>query len=148
MIESPLQACPLLKRLWERIWKYCGKIWKCSEKAFCPFSLNVHIISKMFPMIWISIQFVFCKFFVNMVWILSQTNPDCYVSAVQVFWKHCGKRRNCLQGAISPFSTVFSTLLKNFLPLSPNLKLSSANSFRLEESKICRLGKVKNFVDW
>ena len=26
---------------------------------------------------------------------LSQTSPVFYVSAVQVFWKHCGKRRNC-----------------------------------------------------
>ena len=37
------------------------------------------------------------------------------------------------------FSTVFSTCLDNFLPFSSNLKLSSANSFSLEESKICRL---------
>ena len=36
---------------------------------------------------------------------------------------------------------VFSTLLENFLPFSLNLKLSSANSFSLEEFKICRLGK-------
>ena len=34
---------------------------------------------------------------------------------------------------------VFSTCLDNFLPFSSNLKLSSANSFSLEESKICRL---------
>ena len=39
------------------------------------------------------------------------------------------------------FKTVFSTLLENFLPFSSNLKLSSANSFSLEESKICGLGK-------
>ena len=26
---------------------------------------------------------------------LSQTSPGFYVSAVQVLWKHCGKRRNC-----------------------------------------------------
>ena len=25
----------------------------------------------------------------------SQTSPGFYVSAVQVFWKYCGKRRNC-----------------------------------------------------
>ena len=40
-----------------------------------------------------------------------------------------------------PFPTVFSTFLENFLVFSSNLKLSSANSFSLEESKICRLGK-------
>ena len=27
---------------------------------------------------------------------LSQTIAGFYVSAIQVFWKHCGKRRNCL----------------------------------------------------
>ena len=37
------------------------------------------------------------------------------------------------------FQTVFSTRLDNFLPFSSNLKLSSANSFNLEASKICRL---------
>ena len=26
---------------------------------------------------------------------LFQTSPGIYVSAVRVFWKHCGKRRNC-----------------------------------------------------
>ena len=39
------------------------------------------------------------------------------------------------------FPTVFSTHLENFMPFSLNLKLSSANCFSLEESKICRLGK-------
>ena len=37
------------------------------------------------------------------------------------------------------FSQVFSTHLDNFLLFSSNLKLLSANSFSLEESKICRL---------
>ena len=36
---------------------------------------------------------------------------------------------------------VFSTLLGNFLPFSLNSKLLSANSFCLEESKNCCLGK-------
>ena len=67
-------------------------------------------------------------------------SPGFYVSALQVFQKHCGKRRNCLLQAISPFPTLFSTLLENFLPYSSNLK-SSAKSFCLEESKICHLGK-------
>ena len=49
--------------------------------------------------------------------------------------------RNCSKRAISPFPTVFSVLLKNYLPFSPKLKLSSANSFNLEEFKICCLGK-------
>ena len=37
------------------------------------------------------------------------------------------------------FPQCFSTHLDNFLPFLLNLKLSSANSFSLEESKICRL---------
>ena len=52
----------------------------------------------------------------------------------QAFRKQCGKRRNCLYQAISPFATVFSTRLNNFLPFSSNFKLSSAKSFNLEES--------------
>ena len=38
-------------------------------------------------------------------------------------------------------SPVFSTGVENFLPFSSNFKLSSANSFSLEMSKIRRLGK-------
>ena len=37
--------------------------------------------------------------------------------------------------------TVFSTCLESFLPFSISLKLSPANSFSLEVSKICRLGQ-------
>ena len=48
-----------------------------------------------------------------------------------------GKSTNCLSWAISPFPTVFSKPFWEFLPFSRNLKLLSANSFRLEESKIC-----------
>ena len=43
--------------------------------------------------------------------------------------------------SVSLLKTQFFTYLENFLPLSSNSKLSSANSFVLEESKICRLGK-------
>ena len=56
------------------------------------------------------------------------------------WYKHCGKRRNCSLRAISPFPTLFSTCLENFLPFSSNLKLLSADSFRVEGSKICRFG--------
>ena len=51
------------------------------------------------------------------------------------------KRTKYSQRAISPFPTVLSTLLENFLPFSSNLKLWSANSFSSEESKICHLGQ-------
>ena len=56
-------------------------------------------------------------------------------------FENTGKRRKCMLQAISPFPTVFSTHLENIPPVSSNLKLSSANSFSLEESEICRLGK-------
>ena len=50
--------------------------------------------------------------------------------------------RNCLYQAISPFPPVFFTCLENFLLFSSNLKWSSAaNSFDLEESQKCSLGK-------
>ena len=39
------------------------------------------------------------------------------------------------------FPTVFSALQENFLPFSFKLKLSSVNSFSLEESKLCGSGK-------
>ena len=65
------------------------------------------------------------------------------MSAVQVFWKHCVKRRDCLLPAISPFQTMFFIPLKKFQSFPSTLKLSSAKSFSLEESKICRLPNNK-----
>ena len=53
-----------------------------------------------------------------------------------------GEKEKYLVRAISPFPPVFSTLSENSVPFSSNLKLSSANSFNSEESKICRVGKV------
>ena len=48
--------------------------------------------------------------------------------------------------AISPFPTVFFYPFGELSVIfSSNLKLSSANSFSLEESKICRLERVKIF---
>ena len=71
---------------------------------------------------------------------LSQTSPCFYMSAVQVCWKHWGKRRICSLQAISPFPTVFSTLIENFVPFLSNLELLSGNYLNLETSKI-RLGR-------
>ena len=59
---------------------------------------------------------------------LSQTSPGFYVSAVQVLWKPCGKRSN--------FS--FS---HNVFYLFGELSAIFINSFSLEKSKICCLGK-------
>ena len=57
---------------------------------------------------------------------LSNTSPGLYLSTVQVFWKHCGKRRNCSLRAISPLLTVFLLVSVTFCHY--NLKLLSANS--------------------
>ena len=50
------------------------------------------------------------------------------------------REKDKLLVTIYPFPTVFSACLEKFLPFLSSLKLSSANSFNLEESKICRLG--------
>ena len=82
---------------------------------------------------------------INLYLTLSQTSPGFYVSAVQVFRKHCGKRRNCSLRAISPFPTMFSIpfgeLSTIFIKIEISSKLSSANSFSFEDPKICPSGK-------
>ena len=57
----------------------------------------------------------------------------------QAVWNTVGKGEIARNEQFLLFSTVFSTCLNNFLSLSSNLKLSSANFFCLEESKICCL---------
>ena len=71
----------------------------------------------------------------------SPNKPVCLRVCSTNLLKLCGKRRNCSQGAISPFPTAFSTLLEILPSFLSILKLSSANSFSLEESKIFSLGK-------
>ena len=78
---------------------------------------------------------------------LSQTNPGFYVSAVQDFWKHCGKGEIARNEQFLLFRQCFLPICMDFLPFSSNLKLSSANSFSLEESKICCLGKGSWLAD-
>ena len=56
----------------------------------------------------------------------------CSTILLKTLWE----KENCSIRAISPFPIVVSTCVENFLPLSSNLKLSPANSFSLEESKI------------
>ena len=73
--------------------------------------------------------------------------PGFHMSVVQTFWKHYGKRRNCLRQAISPFLTRFLYPFRELSVNLINLKLSSSNSFSLEESKICHLGKGW-FIRW
>ena len=70
---------------------------------------------------------------------LSQTSPGFSCLQYKSFENTAGKGE--IAQAIPPFPTVFSTCLESFLPFSINLKLSSANYFSLEGSKICHLGK-------
>ena len=74
---------------------------------------------------------------------LPQTSPGFYVSALKIFRNIVGKGEIAHNEQFFPFPP-FSILLNNFLPFSSTLKLSSANSFSLEESKICGLGKSKS----
>ena len=67
----------------------------------------------------------------------SQTSPCFCVS----FENNVGKREIACNKQFLLFLTVFSTLLENFLQFSSYLKLSSANSFSLEESKLWHLRK-------
>ena len=69
--------------------------------------------------------------------------PMFYFSSVQVFRRHCGEKEKLLVMSNFSFSCrfFFNQFEKNFLPFSSNLKLSSANSFSLGESKIFHFGK-------
>ena len=50
--------------------------------------------------------------------------------------KHCEKRRNCLEQAISPFLTMFSTLYDTYFSFYMHFKMSSVICFNLDRSKI------------
>ena len=71
---------------------------------------------------------------------LSQTSPGFYVTQYKSFENTVGKGEIARNEQFLLFP-VFSTFLENFPPFSSNLKLLSANSLKLEESKTCRLGK-------
>ena len=77
---------------------------------------------------------------------LSQTDPCIYVSAVHIFWKHCGKKYARNKQFL--LFAVFSTLFVNFLPFSSILRLSSANSSNLEESKFVVWKKAYEWKLW
>ena len=71
---------------------------------------------------------------------LYQTSPGFYMSAVQVFWKDCWKRRKCSLWAISPFPTVFSTHFFFFLEISANFH--QIWYCRLQTLSVCRSLKL------
>ena len=54
--------------------------------------------------------------------------------------KHCEKRRNCLEQAISPFLTMFSTLYGTYFSFGIHFKMLFAICFNLDQSKILPSG--------
>ena len=60
-----------------------------------------------------------------------------HFDALQIYscGKHREKRRNCLQQAISPFLTMFSTLYGTYFSFSMHFQMSSAICFNLDQSK-------------
>ena len=70
---------------------------------------------------------------------LSQTSPGFYMSAVQVFENTVGKGEIARNEQFLHFPPCFLPVWRAFCHFLSNLKLSSANSFSLEESKICCL---------
>ena len=70
-----------------------------------------------------------------------QTSPCFYVSALQVFFNTVRKGEIARHEQFLLFPQCFTILFGNSLPFLSNSKLSSADSFSLEEFKICCLGK-------
>ena len=71
-----------------------------------------------------------------------------YFDALKIYMyscrKHCEKRRNCLQHAISPFLTMFSTLYGTYFSFQMYFNMSSEICFNLNQSKILSSGNVLN----
>ena len=74
--------------------------------------------------------------FPNKIWFL-------LVCSTYLLKKNVGKGKIAPSEQFFLFPQSFSTRLDNFLAFSTNLKLSSVNSFTLEESKICRWERAK-----
>ena len=139
----------------ETFWKHCRKRINCLYKQFllfpqCFLVSNTEIIifvtfhlssANASNLVWSKISLFGNG--LNNEWKILTLQPtiSCFNEPEETFfWKLSWDRRKSLL-TLSQKSPVFSTHSENFLPFSPNLKLSSANSFSLEESKICHLGK-------
>ena len=78
-------------------------------------------------------QLILLNPFPNKPWFLCV----CSTSLLKTLWE----KEKLLVTSNFSFSHCFAIHLESFLPFLSNLKLLSANSFSLEESKICCLGK-------
>ena len=65
----------------------------------------------------------------------------CSTSLLKTLWE---KDILLVTSNFSFFPTVLSIHFKSFLPFSSNLKLSSADFFSFEQSKICHWERIKN----
>ena len=78
--------------------------------------------------------------------ILSKTSPYFLNVCSTSLLKTLRKKKILLLISNFSFPTVFSTFLEKFLPFSSSLKLSSTNSFSLEEFQICCLEKITRYT--
>ena len=76
--------------VWERVKEVNLFNWMSNLNNFLSTEKNTRTqkIHKMY-------YFLFLVKHLDTILSLSQTSPCFYVSAAQVFWKHCGKQRNC-----------------------------------------------------
>ena len=135
----------------EAFWKHCGKRRNCLNKQFLLFpqcfllyqrqklSFLLYLIFRLQMLsIWSGPKFVMWERvnpFPNKPWSLRVFS----ISLLKTLWV---KEKLLARSNFSySLQYVFSTSFENFLPFISNLELLSANSFNLEESKICLLGK-------
>ena len=105
------------------VWKI-RYVFVCLGACMCACAKDLP--TSLVPSVWdrtMAVQYMFN------VLTLSQTSLVFTCLQYKAFENTVGKGEICSKRAISPFLTVFSTRLKNFLPFSSKLQLSSANSF-------------------
>ena len=110
------------------------------------------MISIFLDMIYISMHFNTCHNLVRGDLTLSQTSPGLYVSAAQIYWKHCGKRFTVFYEInFSTSNWHFDRLFTNPLPNDKilaltNLKAFADNKFNIAEMIISVCDRVENIV--
>ena len=107
MNRGPLQSTAVTRSLWPSSTSTIKpELFQKVYLLFCAFKLpwktNMTYFSHPLQKTWQKITLT--------IWLtLSQTSPGFYVSAVQVIWKHCGKRRKLITSNFSFSHSVFYT---------------------------------------
>ena len=135
---SSLKFCCLVRgwQTWKRnLLKTLQEKEKMLLTSFFFFSHNVvyPIMEKLHHLSHIKISSHAFNPFQNKTWFLHV----CSRSSL----KTLRQKEKLLLRAISPFPSVFSTCSESFLPFSSNSKMSSANSFSIDQSKIMLFAK-------